>query len=176
VTIRGKGKPGNKYQKGALESLARKLWRLASQNNRRNGCIFQMRGVVQGIEVMELKSTRTLLALYSVVLSLVVGCAAAPPAPPPTLLTYEQRMALWDRNIDEAAELAAAQGRDPATVRNSLHYNKCIWLAEHNSAEYGQRSAALAQCRIDYPQPTVVSQPVTTQCYTSNGVTQCVSP
>ena len=33
----------------------------------------------------------------------------------------------------------------------------------------------LANVESISPQPVVVSQPVTTQCYTSGGVTQCVS-
>lgn len=84
-------------------------------------------------------------------------------------------MAEWDRRIDAAVAAAARAGENPAAVRISLYYNRCLWEAEHNSASYAQRSAALSQCRIDYPQPVVVSQPVTTQCYTSGGVTQCVS-
>jgi hypothetical protein len=106
-------------------------------------------------------------------LSILAGCASAPPAPPPRPMTKEAIDRAWDQNIERAVYSAAIAGRDPATVRLQLYYNRCLYEAQH-LADAAQRPAALTQCQVSYPQPAVAPT-VRSNCYTYGGVTQCAS-
>jgi hypothetical protein len=124
----------------------------------------------------EMRFVRTLSAcvLVGIGLSILAGCVNAPPAPPPRPMTKEEIHAVMQDKIDNAVGLAALAGHDPGIVRMSLNYNWCLSDAQ-NLRDSAQRSAAFAQCRVDYPQPAVAPPPVRTSCYSSGGVTQCTS-
>jgi hypothetical protein len=108
-----------------------------------------------------------------VICAVIAGCADTPPVAPPRPLTKEEADRLSDQRIETAIYYAALAGQDPSTVRIRLYFNRCLAEAQHLT-DTAQRSAALAQCRIDYPQPAV-AQSVRTNCYSSSGVTHCTS-
>ena len=122
-----------------------------------------------------MRFARTLPAsvIAGIGLSIVAGCVDTPPAPPQRPMTKEEIDQAWDRNIEQAVYSAALAGQDPGTVRVQLNYNRCLYEAQH-LADSAQRPAALAQCRVNYPQPAIAPT-VRTTCYTSGGVTQCTS-
>jgi hypothetical protein len=76
---------------------------------------------------------------YMVVL-ILAGCAAAPPPQP---LTREQR-------IINAVALEYQAGHDGEATYEKLHLQWCLYDAQQLPAE--QRSPAIAQCRVDWPQ------------------------
>jgi hypothetical protein len=103
------------------------------------------------------------------------GCVASPPSPPPRPLTKDEAFEIREQNIQKAVSSAYLAGRDGLAVNMSLHLLWCQRDAQELT-DAAQRSAALQQCRVDWPQPVQqAQQQVTTSCYSQGGVTQCTS-
>jgi hypothetical protein len=100
----------------------------------------------------------------------VTACASNQPAPPAKTLTAEERDALWEQNIQKAIGSAYIAGKDGAAVGEDLHRNKCLYYA-NATIDVDKRSAAIAQCRIDWPARSVVN----TSCVNYGSEVRCSS-
>lgn len=110
-------------------------------------------------------------AVWAVSVAAMISACASPPPPKP--MTHEEWLIERERRIDEAVALAYGAGRDGAAVRSNLELEWCYRDAMA-LPDVAQRSPAVQQCRVMWPQP-VVQQAVTTNCYSQGGVTQCTS-
>lgn len=103
---------------------------------------------------------------------LIAACATQPP-PPPKPYTPEEARAAWEQRIQVAVRAAYLAGEDGQAVYEQAHLQGCLYDAQ-KIADGTQRSAAVQQCRIDWPQR--VSPPaVSTNCVEYGGVVNCVS-
>jgi hypothetical protein len=99
---------------------------------------------------------------------MLVACDSPPPRKPMTeleLYVYRERM------ISKAVQAAYRAGQDGTAVYERLELQACYgdaWALP----DVAQRSPAIQQCRITWPQP---QQPVTTNCYSAGGNTRCTS-
>jgi hypothetical protein len=103
--------------------------------------------------------------------SFLVACASPPPKP----MTHEQYLANRQRAMDKAVRAAIMAGEDGTTVYERLELQACY----HDAMalpDVAQRSPAVQQCRVTWPQPVQqVQQTVTTNCFSQSGVTRCTS-
>ena len=120
-------------------------------------------------------TVRLMLAWSGLACFLAVGCALEPPAPsvPSSPLTKEQRAAWAQKAAQDAAIAAAGAGHDGGAVYESVMLQQCLYEAQRADDSH-QRSAEIAQCRIDWP-PRPVAPVVNTTCVNYGGTVQCKS-
>ncbi len=111
------------------------------------------------------------MLLTSTACLILLACAS----PPPTPMTHEQYLANRERAITKAVQAAIMAGEDGTTVYERLELQACY----HDAMalpDVAQRSPAVQQCRVTWPQPVQQQQQtVTTNCYSVNGNTRCTS-
>jgi hypothetical protein len=101
----------------------------------------------------------------------LAGCATKPPPPRP--YTPEEARAAWEQRIQAAVAATYSAGGDGEAVYEQAHLQGCLYDAQ-KIADGGQRSAAIHQCRVDWPR--VAPPPaVSTTCVQNPGVVSCVS-
>jgi hypothetical protein len=110
--------------------------------------------------------------LMIIVASLALAACASPPPKP---MTHEEYMANRERLITKAVQAAIMAGQDGTAVYDRLELQACY----HDAMallDVAQRSPAVQQCRITWPQPVQqAQQTVTTNCFSQDGVTRCTS-
>jgi hypothetical protein len=105
----------------------------------------------------------------------LVACASQPPAPPPRPMTHEEWVAQREQLIQKAVRSSYLAGEDGTAVYERLELKACYDDAMALT-DVAQRSPAVQQCRVTWPQPVQqTQQQVTTNCYSQGGVTQCTS-
>jgi hypothetical protein len=118
------------------------------------------------------KAAKTFFAI-GVLCSLVMGCAATPPPAPPRQLTKEEAFQAREQRIQAAVSAAYLAGQDGFATGQSLHLMWCQRDTQEIS-DPTQRSAALRQCYVDWPQPQR-PQVVTTNCVSYGAQVVCQS-
>ncbi len=109
--------------------------------------------------------------LIGIACSFLVACAS----PPPKHMTHEEFLAYRERTISKAVQAAILAGEDGTTVYERLELQACYHDAM-GLPDVTQRSPAVQQCRIMWPQPVQqAQQTVTTNCFSQSGVTRCTS-
>ena len=118
-------------------------------------------------------AVRYILAWSGLICLIAVGCASEPPAPPipSPPLTKEQRAA-WAQKVAQNASISTAlAGGDGEAEYERVMLQQCLYEAQE-AADASQRSAEIAQCRIDWPLRPVAPV-VNTACMNYGGVIQC---
>jgi hypothetical protein len=110
------------------------------------------------------------LALMIGIASLVLAACAS--APPPKPMTQEELYERREEMIWKAVRAATMAGEDGTAVYERLELQACYGDAMA-LPDVAQRSPAIQQCRITWPQP--VQQTVTTNCFSQGAVTTCTS-
>jgi hypothetical protein len=99
---------------------------------------------------------------------LLDACGSAPPPSPAVVDSLEDRRAAWEQRVQYAAKMAYLAGEDGGAVYARAYLQGCLYDAQHIT-DASQRSAAIKQCRIDWPQPVQQQAPITTNCVDYGG-------